>query len=185
MNKQRHSSLPDHLTDQELQSWIRRVAVSKFNDRTKRYFTPEEIADFEHESAENGIQILDLKSIIQKVSEACNKGIEEPLTIVIPENAGIKNYDAFRGQNYRMIKEGFEEIEVEIFAIPNQGAETMEFFTLDGAIIEERTRPLSAKEKKEYLTVRNISQLPKESNAKLYIDSEVDQSTGELQSAAL
>jgi hypothetical protein len=159
----RHQSLPCHLTIEELQQYIQKMAVVKFNDHQKRYFTPEEIQEFEHESAQNGLQIVDLKSIIQKVTEACNKGIDEPLTIEIPANLGIKKYDTFRGQNYANIKQGYEEHEVVVCGLVNQKNETMEFFTLDGSIIEERTRPLSAKEKKDHL-------LKSVSGAKLMIE---------------
>jgi hypothetical protein len=147
---QRHASLPDHLSIEELQQYIQKVAVVKFSDVSRRYFTPEEIQEFEHESAENGLQIVDLKAIIKRVTEACNGGTEEPLTIEIPENLGIKTYDAFRGQNYSMIKQGFEEQEIMIYGIVNQKNATMEFFALDGSIIEDRTRPLSAKERKDF-----------------------------------
>lgn len=176
----RHKSLPQHLTIEELQQWIQKAAVQRFRDTTKRYYTDEEIQEFEHESAQNGLQIVKLKAILDQVREAVTKGIQEPLTIVIPENLGTKLYDEFRGQNYGMILQGYEEIDVDVFAIVNQLEETMEFFTLDGQIIEERTRPLSAKEKKEYLTVKRISDLPK-SGPKLYVEVDnVDSETGEV-----
>jgi hypothetical protein len=173
---QRHYSLPDHFNDQELAAYIKKVAVSKHEDVVKRYYTPEEIADMEHESANSGREVMRLEAIIDIAKEAVKKGIDEDLTIVIPATSGTKNLGNYQSQNYQMIEAGFEEIKVDIFGIVNQEKATMEFFTLAGELMEERTRPLSAKEKKDHLQARRMAP----SGAKLSIDESVDFSTGEM-----
>lgn len=176
MSQQRHATLPQTLTDQELQQWIIRSSVERFMDKTKRYYEAEEIADFEHESSVNGRKINMLQGILKKCTEAIQKGTIEDIVITIPKNDGTKNYDAFRFQNDNLIDAGFEEIACEVFGIVNVDNEVMEYFTLAGKCIDERTRPLSIKEKQEYLPVRQMATTRRHDgqegagDAKLYID---------------
>lgn len=169
----RHASLPVHLTVEELQQWIRRASVEKFKDTTKRYFTNEEVQEFEHESSKNGRSINRLMGILAKATGAIKKGTTEELTIVIPATVGTDLFDKFRHQNDDLIEAGYEEVECEVFGIVNTRTAEMEYFALDGQIIPERTRGLSAKEKQQYLTVQHMApQGAGDGGAKLYIQDE-------------
>jgi len=161
---QRHPTLPQNLSETELSAWIKRVKVEQFTESQKKYFTPEEIQEFEHESAINGRWIDRLKSLVKEASEAATNGNDEDVVIVIPACSGTKFYDKTRSQNYELIERGYEEIETEVFGIVNRDNGVMEYFTITGVNIEERTRPLSAKEKQQYL----LSSL--DGGAKLMID---------------
>lgn len=170
----RHHSLPNHLTIDELAAYIKKVAVSKHTDTAKRYYTPEEVQDMEHESTNQGREMMRLEALVDIAKGAIKNGIDEELTITIPVTAGTKKLGTFQVQNYQMVEAGFEEIEVDIFGIVNHEDETMEFVNLAGELLEERTRPLSAKEKKDHLQVRRLG------GARLTIDESVDTSTGEV-----
>lgn len=162
---ERHFLLPGHLTPEELQSWIRKVAVEKFQDQTKRYFTAEEIAEFEHESSKNGRNINMLKSILAACTDAINKGSDQDVHITIPATVGTVSFDKFRRQNDDLIDAGFEMVETAVFGIVNQNDQTMEYFTMEGTHVAERSRPLSMREKQQYLAA---------GGATLSIDSSVN-----------
>lgn len=170
MQQNRHPLLPAHLSPEELQIWIRRVGVEKFQDKTKRYFTPEEIQEFEHESSKNGRSINMLKGILAQVTEAVNKGTDMELTITVPATVGTVSFDKFRRQNDDLIDSGYEMIETEVFGIVDQNNKAMEYFTMDGQHIAERSRPLSVREKQQYLTTH---QMGEGSGAKLSIDDSI------------
>jgi len=169
--KQRHPLLPAHLTEEELQIWIKRVGVEKFQDKTKRYFTAEEIQEFEHESSKNGRAINMLSGILAAVTEAVRKGTDMEQTFVVPATVGTVSFDKFRRQNDDLIDAGYEMIETEVFGVVDSNNQTMEYFTLDGQHIAERSRPLSVREKQQYLTSH---QLGDGGGAKLSIDTSVN-----------
>lgn len=171
MERQIHSSLPQHLSFEELQVWIMRASVERFKDKTKRYFAPEELQEFEHESSRNGRHKNKLESILQAVTELIRKGNDKEMVITIPETVGTQNCDKFRRQNDDLIEAGFEEVDCEVFGIVNNRDETIEYFTLDGSCITERTRSLSMKEKQQYLVVNHMAST--NSGAKLIIDESV------------
>lgn len=166
--EQRHPSLPQMLSAAELQQWIIKASVERFKDKTKRYFSQEEVASFEHESSKNGRHKNKLEGILAHVTGLIRNGNDQELIITIPETIGTKNCDKFRKQNDDLIETGFEEVECEVFGIVNTREELMEYFMLDGSIISERTRPLSIREKQQYLLVRQI--VPGGSGARLSIE---------------
>ena len=170
--------MPQGLTEQELQQWIQRASVERFKDKTKRYFTPEEIAEFEHESSRNGRSKNKLEILLSTVTELIKKGNPQEMVITIPETIGTVNCDKFRRQNDDLVEAGFEEVECDVFGIVNHRDETMEYFTLDGACIKDRTRPLSIKEKQQYLTIRNMAASTGE-GAKVFVDDSLGRAVNE------
>lgn len=163
----RHLSLPSHLSPAELAEYIRKSAVQVFKDTKKRFFTQEQVVDFEHESSGNGREMNRLATILKTVTDHINKGSEEPMTIELPITQGKKNLDTFRKQNDDLVEKGFEEIEFDVFGIPNQINETIEFFDAEGELYEDRTRPMSEKEKRQYLGTMRMAGRP---GARLVID---------------
>jgi hypothetical protein len=154
----RHPSLPPHLSPEELQGWIINASVEKFTDTTKKYFTPDQIQEFEHESSANGRNINKLLAILEDAAVRIKKGNDEPIDFHIPATPGTKKLDGFRRQNDDLVEKGFEEIDVDIFGIVNSATEKMEYFTLDGNIIADRTRALSIKEQNQYLIKKEFRQ---------------------------
>lgn len=150
----RHPSLlklTPHLSEEEFADWVRMYSVETVQDSEKRYFSPEEIQDFEHESSLNGREFNRLDDLKKKVSELILKGTEEEVKLTIPPTIGTKLLNEQRRQNDDLIEKGFELIEIEVFGIVNHENETMEYFSLEGELMPKRTRPLTPKEKHKHL----------------------------------
>lgn len=147
--------LPVTLNGAMLAQWLKENAIETFIDEQKVFFTPEQIAEFEHESSINGRELNRLNDLLSKVGEYVKKGnhTEMPITIEIPVTAGTKKLDQFRRQNDDAIDKGYEVIETEIFGIVDRDNETLEFFTTEGVHIPERTRGLSPKEIKTHVGI--------------------------------
>lgn len=182
MEKQeRHVCLPKHLNNEELLMWLASNAVEKFTQKVPIYFTPEDVQEFEHESSVNGREFNRLKDIVKLVSEAVTKGnLEEPLTVTIPVTLGTKVLDVQRRQNDDNIERGYEENEVQVFAVPSPETKTMEFFTDEGKHIVDRSRGMSLKEQHEYIGIflmNNPTPKPVVNEATSDI---VDEDTGEV-----
>lgn len=175
----RHPALPHALNDNELADWLRLNAVQKFTDKKRDHYTDEELQEFEHESSLNGREYNRLAGIKKMVADLCSKGTEENVTIVVPKTVGTKMLEIQRRQNDDMVEFGFEETEVEVFAIPFADAETMEFFDVEGSHYADRSRPMSAKERHEYIGIfqrlapRNVSKPDANGNV-------ADTDTGEI-----
>jgi hypothetical protein len=136
--------------------------VESFTDEIKRYFTSEQIADFEHESSTHGREKNKLDDLLKEITAAIKKGLEgeEPLIIEIAPTIGTVMLDKQRRQNDNFIDRGYEVEECEVFGIVNETEETMEYVTIEGELVKERTRGLSPKEKMKYLHVKQISMVP-------------------------
>jgi hypothetical protein len=167
--------LTAHLTQDEFAEWIRMYSVESFEDSEKRYFSPEDISEFEHESSANGREYNKLSDLKKHLGELITKGIEEDFTFTIKATVGTKLLDAQRRQNDDLIEKGFEEIEIEVFGIVNQEDETMEFFDIEGKLITERTRSLTPKEKHKHLGMFQMKQ-----NLKKVGNDIVDEDSGEV-----
>lgn len=173
----RHQALPQHLSAAELPEWIRLNHVERFTDERKRFFTEEEKNDFEHESALSGREKKKLDDMKKLISSLMLKGNSEERTFVIPETLGTKVLDRNRNQNYDLIEKGYEVEEVELFSIPDTHGETMEFFTLEGENVAERSRELTARERHLYL---GVFAGVKKSTLSVHNDELVDENSGEV-----
>ena len=143
----RHASLPPTLTDEQLGNWLKANAKERFKDPNKVVFTDDEINLKARQAASIGADNLFLEDILKTVKFAVEKGNPETLTIEIPVTDGINvNKIAVSGL-VKEISKGFISEERDIFGIPNAVDETMEYFTITGEIVPDRTRALSAKEK--------------------------------------
>jgi len=151
MRNEKLLKLTEHLTDEEFAEWIKMYAVEKFEDTEKRYFSEDEIAEFEHESSKNGREFNRLADMKKDIFEIITKGTEEEITFTIPATVGTKMLETQRRQNDDLIEKRFEVIDIEVFGIVNHENETMEYFTVDGELMEKRTRVLTPKEKHKHL----------------------------------
>lgn len=148
-----HRLLPSALIGSELGAWLRANAVESFEDEVKIYFSPEDIADFEHESSSKGREMNRLLGLLASATEAIKKGCEEDLLIEIPKNLGTKILEGQRRQNDDFIEKGYETEDIRIHGLVDDINETMEYFTEQGQHIAERSRGLTPKEKQRFLTV--------------------------------
>lgn len=183
VDPRRHSLLPQHLNAADLANWLQTSAVDRFTDSQKRIFTPDDLAEFEHESSKNGREINRLMNQLEEAKLHIVKGGEDPLTLTFPPTTGTKKLEKFRRQNDDLIETGFEMEEQEIFGIPNPENENMEYFNIEGIHIPDRTRPLSPKEKHTHL---GMFQAQAANRTKLFIqgsrpgDLAADDETGEV-----
>lgn len=148
-----HPSLPKGLTMHELGIWLETNAAEKFTDEQKRFFTPEEIKDFEHESSINGREINKLEDLIKEISAKAKKGNDQPFTFTLPVTIGTKLLTQHRRENDDYIEKGYEVIETPIYGIPNVDTHNMEYFDIEGNLVPDRTRPLSPKEKHQFVGI--------------------------------
>lgn len=179
MNTTKHPVLPNgfDLGSKELAAWLSGQSVATFVDKQRAYFTPEEIQEFEHESSVNGREFNKLAGIKQYVSDLCRKGTEEAVTIVIPGTVGAKMLELQRRQNDDMIDSGYEETEVEVYAIPDADNQTMEFFDGEGNHYPDRSRSLSISEVHKYCGLLNVG---RSSNIIKNGEDNIDGDTGEV-----
>lgn len=147
----RHPSLPATLAAGMLEAWLKANAKDKFNDEQKIYLTEDEINLKARESSGNGAEIQTLKRILAQVDLAVKKGNKEELVIEIPVTRGTLMIDLDRLGIDAEVARGYNTIERTIFGIPNHETIEMDYFTSDGTLVPERTRPLSAKEKHDYI----------------------------------
>lgn len=163
-SKGRHALLPQTLEAYEIGTWLKSNSVEEFTDELKRYFDEDEIGEFEHESSASGREINRLKSILKSVTEHVNKGGEEDLTIELPATIGVKDLENQRKQNDDLVERGYEVEENRIYGIVDEENATMEYFTVEGTHVKDRSRNLSAREKVEYLSPENVQSIYKAVN---------------------
>jgi hypothetical protein len=129
--------MPNKLDEKGLADYIAANHKLRFTEEVKRYFTPEEIQSFEHESSVNGRMINKLEDILALVRDKVRNGTDEPINIEIPVSQGSKLLVEFRRQNDDFIEKGYESEEIEIFGIPDLTANKMYFVTITGDYIRE------------------------------------------------
>lgn len=156
--------LPEFTSEEHRESYFATKAKEKFTDERKHYFSESEINEKARESSMSGGEILGLKDIVKLVQDLCKKGSEEAIVIEIPQTAGIDALEATRKFNDLQVRKGYEVIEETVYGFVDEERGTMRYFTPQCIEVEERERPLSAKEKREYLGLfATLTQKPTES----------------------
>lgn len=152
-----HPSLPQSLTAETVGNWLTHNAKEKYTEEKRFYYTDEELLNFKNMAVASGIEINNLSSLKAKVSKWLEEGTdeteEEELTLDIPVTSGIKQLKAKRELCEKEVEKGYRSENVKIYGIPNQDDNTMNFFDPQGCIYEERSRPLSTKEIREYFGI--------------------------------
>jgi hypothetical protein len=149
--------IPRTLTPEALAAWIQRNAKERFKHEKKVFYTEEEINDKSRRSSKAGAEILALEREMATLKAAVEDGVAEegePVVITLrPGTKGLKSLKATRRQLDIEADRGYENILMDIFGIPDAETADMRFFTITGEEIDERRRPLSAKEKHDYIGV--------------------------------
>ena len=148
---ERHPSLPAGMDAEQLAEWLRSSAVEVFTSSKETPLTPEEISGYEKEAVTSGREINRLEDLLAMVREHVKKGSSEKVRLVLPATIGIKNLSSVRRENEDMVERGAIVDEMQLFGIPNTQTEMMEYFDIEGNIIEDRTRTLTPKEKHTHI----------------------------------
>ena len=128
--------------------WIKEVSRESFTHTQKEYFTEEELADKHRRSTDYTREIIRLNDAKKLIMDSFTKGNDSEFDTTIPSTLGIKALTTQRDQLVRQVDKGYEEHTSNIYAIPNEDG-FMYFFDIEGNCIEERTRALSIRERKE------------------------------------
>jgi hypothetical protein len=175
MKSKRHPRLlkmTGDMDNDQFADWLRLSAAEQFPDSEKVYFTPEDVAEFEHESSVNGREFNRLSELKKRFEAVIKKGTEEKIVFEIPATVGTKKLELQRRQNDDLIEKGYDLIEMDVFGIVNTDAETMEYFNIEGEMIENRNRELTPKEKHKFIGMFARS---------LRVNNEIiDENTGEV-----
>jgi hypothetical protein len=147
----KHKLIPDMLQPEQIKPWLQNNAREKFQDEAKVIFSDEDINTFAKTSSQKGGELMDLQDIAAQVNIALKKGVSEGLVIDIPPTAGTEMLLRERHELDSKVKKGYELVQQEIYGIVDDENETMVFFNGMGEEIADRTRPLSAKEKNDYI----------------------------------
>jgi hypothetical protein len=148
---ERHRLIPKALLSEQIGPWLKNNAREKFQDEAKVIFSDEDINAFSRESSQKGGELMDLADIASIVAVALKKGISEGLVIDIPPTQGTEMLNRERQELDKKVKKGYELVQQDIYGIVDEDTETMVFFNAMGEEIADRTRPLSAKEKSDYI----------------------------------
>lgn len=148
-----HPCLPKSIDKDLLPSWLKNNAKESYSEEKRIYYTEEEIQSFKDTAVSSGIEINNLLSLKASITKRIEKGDEEDLTIDIPSTLGVKGLKALREDCERQVEKGYRVVHIKIYGIPYQEENSMVFFDPDGVEFTDRTRPLSAKEIREYFGI--------------------------------
>lgn len=145
------------MSPEALAAWMQRNAKERFKHEKKVFYTEDERNDKSRRSSQAGAAIIALEKEMVNLKSAIENGISEeaePVIITLhPGTKGLKSLKATRLQLDIEVDRGYENILMDVFGIPDAETSDMRFFTITGEEVEERRRPLSAKEKHDYIGV--------------------------------
>jgi len=128
--------------------WIKEVSRESFTHTKKQFFKDEEISEKHKRSTDYTRDIIHLNDAKKLIMDAFTKGNSDEYETTIPQTIGIKSLTEERDRLVREVDKGFIEHTFTIFGVPNEDGQ-MYYFDIEGNNIEERTRSLSIREKKE------------------------------------
>lgn len=137
------------MTPEQLATWIRNNSKEHFTHTTRNFFTDEEKVELQRRSTDNHREVIKLKDTKKLIDDAFIKGNLNEYDTVIPATYGIKKLESDRDRITRELERGFSEADVTVYCIPNEDGR-MYHFDIEGNLIEERTRPLSQREIRDY-----------------------------------
>lgn len=129
--------------------WIKEVAKETYTHTKKEFFTEDELAEKHRQSTDYTREIIRLTDAKKLIMDAFTKGNDNEYEVSIPETMGIKHLTEMRDQLVRQVDKGYEETTLNIYGIPHEDG-NMYYFDIEGNVIEERTRSLSIRERKEF-----------------------------------
>jgi hypothetical protein len=136
------------MTIEAKSQWIKEAARETYTHTKKQFFTEDELSEKHRRSTDYTREIIRLTDTKKLIMDAFTKGNESEYEASIPETIGIKKLTEMSDQSVRQVDKGYEETTLNIYGIPHEDG-YMYFFDIEGNIIEERTRTLSIREKRE------------------------------------
>lgn len=150
----RHRLIPATLVASQVPIWIEKNSKETFKHTVKVYFSPEELDDKARRSCKAGVIMLGLDDIMSQVKKYCEDGLseeKEPIILELRPTAGNKSLKKTRAFLDKEVSLGYEEVTTQVYGIPDADTEMMICVTADGIEVPERSRPLSPKEKHDYI----------------------------------
>ena len=138
------------ISNNDLAKWLIDVSKEQVTHTAKTFFSESEIAEKHKQSTDMTREIILLNDQKKLIIDAFNKGNNDEFEMTIPETIGINSLVKTRDDLVREVDKGFTEQEFTIYGIPNEDG-YMYYFDIDGNEIEERCRPLSTREKSDFL----------------------------------
>jgi hypothetical protein len=147
----RHHAIKSAPIMQEaFKSWLREVSRESFSHTSKTYFTEEEMAEKHRMSTDMTREIIILNDQRKMIVDAFTKGNTDELVVTIPETFGVKKLTEHRDSLVREVHKGYKEETMTVYGIPNEDG-MMYYFDVEGNEITERSRPLSIRDKREFI----------------------------------
>lgn len=161
-NEARHPLLPPTLNEALLADWLKRNAKEVYTDEGRTYFDERQVNEMTRTGSRNGAEMLSLEGILATVKKLVEGGLSEDAGVFkleIQPTAGTKMLKAERALLDTQVAKGYSTFERNIYGLPNAETAEMLFFTADGALVTERTRQLSARERYDYIGLHDTARL--------------------------
>ncbi len=152
--KTRHRLIPATLTPDLRAQWIAKNAREKFDHEQHIYYSESEVTQKSRESCKSGVEILALEKQLAAVKKIIENGVSkesDPIVMEFLPSDGIKCLKESRKKLDTDVSRGYDIKVVTCYGIPDTESAEMVFFTADGEEVADRRRPLSAKEKHDYI----------------------------------
>jgi len=157
--EKRHPAIPATIQPEQIETWLRNACKDSFDDESKHVYSEEELNEFARESSRKGGELIDLKKIADEVTAAIKKGTDKGIVIDIPATDGSEFITTSRQALDNKVKNGYDLIKRKIYGIPYDETNEMIYFDAVGNVVEDRCRPLSAKEQNEWFGM--FAKMPK------------------------
>lgn len=144
-----HALTQEPMTPEQLATWIRNNSKEHFTHTTRNFFTPEEKSELQERATNNHREIIKLKDAKKLIDDAFVRGNGSEYEVTIPYTVGIKKLEEDRDRITREVEKGYSEEDKTVYCIPNEDGR-MYHFDIEGNLIDERTRPLSQREIRDY-----------------------------------
>lgn len=154
--EQRHRSLPQTITAEQLGKWITEHQKKVIDHSTKTPLTPKEVSELEHKSAAASGAIYALAEVETRFKDFIKNGTpfdgtqHQPQDVTIPPTKGKKELEANRLHANSVLKKGYNEDITEIYIIPFPEESTMVAVDIVGNEWVDYTKQMTEQEEGLY-----------------------------------
>lgn len=154
----RATALPTGLNSQDLAKWITQNGKERYTEEKDIQYTPQEMENMKDAFIQNGIEIQKLESKKKEVTGLLQNGSSEE-TIEISPTRGLKTLKKEQEILSYKIDKGYYTIHFDVYAIPNEYEQTMDFYDIKGELCENRVRKLTNAEMNKYFGGLNFMKI--------------------------
>ena len=144
-----NSPLPSGLDSHDLARWISQNGKERYTEDKDIQYTQEEMEEMKNRFIQNGIEIQKLKAKKKELTDLLTNGSTDEV-IEIPSTKGLKSLEKHQEDLSQKIDKGYYKIHFDVYGIPNEYTETMDFYDTKGELCEKRVRKLTTAEKQKY-----------------------------------